>query len=104
MTPIEFFETVTLVNVREFHARTGDYRLATNAFLSFDAFLGILHLHLREAKHPYVANRAKDSQFKAALADRYLSLKLIRDTAYSLKHGQLETRPRLVFDARQMVS
>jgi hypothetical protein len=85
---------VAAVNARLAIASPGDLRLAVNAIMTLDAFFGILHAAL--FKLGSVKEQA-DDKWKEELARADKTYRLLRDSAYALKHGELDSRkPRLV--------
>ena len=101
--PRYFFETVLMPNWDELKGSPGDERCATNAILTADAFFGILHRHLRDLEHPDAGG--SDSAFREDVAERVRAYRIVRDTAYALKHGILDDHrktPRLVRRAEQV--
>jgi hypothetical protein len=80
-------------------------RLAINAFLTADAFFGILHAELRSKNEAAVADLAKDDEYRDDLAGRSRNYRILRDVAFSIKHGELKRKkplqPRLVKNVRQ---
>jgi hypothetical protein len=72
----------------------GDVRLAINAIMTLDGFFGMLHAALYQTGA--VLERS-DDQWKEKLAQQNERYRLLRDSAYMLKHGRLDDRkPRFV--------
>lgn len=100
MTPRQFFDAVCRPNVSALVEIHDDVRLAVNAILSLDAAVGILYVSLKEAG---ASVPSKDFVFRNEVATQVRKYDLLRDTAFSLKHGTLDGRaPRLVSRHSQM--
>src|SRR5258708_16028620 len=94
MNPREFFDQIAAENARMAVARPGDVRLAVNAIMTLDGFFGVLHAALRDAGS---VQEESDDSWKETLARKNDSYRLLRDSAYALKHGNLaHKKPRLV--------
>jgi hypothetical protein len=95
LTPQEFLEEVARPNAQATIDNRGDLRLAVNAIMSLDAFFGILHASLFERG---TISERSDDVWKDQLTQETENYRLVRDTAYSLKHGKLDrgTKARLV--------
>jgi hypothetical protein len=90
MTPQQFYKDVAELNVAEFRRSPNDIRLACNAVMSIDAFLG---LHWA-ATNP---GQRGDDAYKETVARNSECYRAVRDLAYALKHGELTgSSPRLV--------
>ena len=97
MDPKYFLSEVVTPNVVEAHSEPGDMRRACNAILSLDACAGILFQHLRQTSHDVAAAFHDDSSYRDSLADQCVEFRIVRDTAFSLKHGVLTGRkPRII--------
>jgi hypothetical protein len=79
MTAEEFFSTVVVVNTNALMESPSDYRHAVNAILSADAFFGIFSLQHSEP----------DDVIRDRVSEEHETYALLRDTVFSLKHGQL---------------
>jgi len=101
-TLYEYFEDVADTNARAALESPGDLRLAINAIMTLDGFLGTLHSTLNRLRR--VSERS-DDQWKESVAQTCHHYRFLRDTAYALKHGTLDHRkPRLVRHSDQVVS
>lgn len=100
MTPRQFLDSVCHPNVSAACGMHDDIRLAVNAILSLDAAVGILHAKL---KTEGIAVVADDREFRKEVAKTNPKYELLRDTAFSLKHGTLEGKiARLVSHHHQV--
>ncbi len=106
-----FFDTVTRPNITAFIQNDGDYRLAVNAALSLDPAYGIIFEELRENGHQFLGklgcqhSELKDNHFKDHVATLCPEFEVLRDAAYSLKHGKLSARrARMVYSAQDVAS
>jgi len=101
VTPREFFDEIAEPNAQLAVANRGDLRLAINAMMTLDAFVGILHAALSETGRVTENN---DAKWKEALAMQSPDYELLRDTAYALKHGQLDPKRkrRIVYRPQQL--
>ncbi len=104
-----FFDTVARPNISAFIQNDGDYRLAVNAALSLDSAYGIIFEELRENGHQFLGNlgcqhkELKDNHFKDHIASLCPEYEILRDVAYSLKHGRLSgRRARMVYSAQDV--
>ncbi|MCV0385865.1 MAG: hypothetical protein K5821_05460 [Nitrobacter sp.] len=89
---------VVTPNVAALADDRGNIRLAINAVLALDTFVGILWLRSR-------AGSGDDGHLRDALANESESYRLVRDAAFALKHGELlGKKPRLVRRADQVVA
>src|SRR5262245_45612822 len=62
--------------------------------MTLDALFGILHATLYDA---HIVSEPDDGQWKEKLAEQSADYRLLRDTAFALKHGKLDgRRPRVV--------
>jgi hypothetical protein len=86
MTPRQYFDEVAEENARLAIADRGDLRRSINAILTLDALFGILHAALYKAG---VVSEPNDDGWKEQKAQQSAEYRLLRDTAYALKHGQL---------------
>ena len=95
MTPRQFFDEVAEPNACSAIAARGDLRHAINAVMTLDALFGILHAALHDAG---IVSRRRDDDWKEELAGQSDDYRLLRDLAYTLKHGQLNlgNKPRIV--------
>lgn len=102
MTEIaEYFEEVAAENAKMAVERPGDRRLAINAIMTLDGFFGTLHATLLKQGQ---VSQQNDDEWKEALACMNTSYRLLRDTAFALKHGELTRKaPRLVRRSEQVV-
>jgi hypothetical protein len=90
----KYFEQVAGENAKQAIERPGDLRLAINAILTLDGFIGSAHAWLFEAG---VVKEKSDDRWKETLAEGSKSYRVLRDAAYALKHGNLtHSKPRLV--------
>ncbi|EHH08189.1 hypothetical protein ATCR1_04604 [Agrobacterium tumefaciens CCNWGS0286] len=106
-----FFDTVTRPNITAFIQNDEDYRLAVNAALSLDSAYGIIFEELREKNHSFLGKldckqrELKDNHFKDHVAALCREFEILRDVAYSLKHGKLSARrARMVYSAQDVSS
>ncbi len=98
----EYFEEVSVANATAALNEPGDRRLAINAIMTLDGFLGSLHSELFKAR---VVTENSDEAWKQTLAKGCRHYQLLRDTAYALKHGNLtRPKPRLVRDPDKVVA
>jgi hypothetical protein len=103
MTPQYFLQTVVRPNVAEFGAADWDERLAVNAILTLDAFFGVLYAALKAKSDPSVAKFERDGDYRDQLADTWPAYRVLRDTAFSIKHGELTGKmPRQVSRIEQV--
>ena len=95
MTPRQFFDEVAEPNAHSAMAARGDLRQAINAAMTLDALFGILHAELHRAG---IVTLRRDDDWKEELAGQSSDYRLLRDLAYTLKHGQLNlgNKPRIV--------
>lgn len=105
MHPRLFFDQVVRPNVGELLGQER-LRAAINSILSLDAFYGVLFAHLRVNGHPRVAALASDDKFKDEIAAASNAFRVVRDAAFSVKHGELDrpkpNQPRLVLRAADL--
>ena len=88
----QYFEEVAGINAKAAIERPGDRRLAINAIMTLDGFFGTLHTF----KLGIVPEKS-DDKWKETLARDCHHYRVLRDTAYALKHGTLDhPKPRLV--------
>ncbi len=101
-TLTEYFEEVADANAKAALESPGDLRLAINAIMTLDGFLGTLHSELvRQAR----VKQKSDDQWKESLAQTSQHYRVLRDMAYALKHGTLtHKKPRMVRHSDQVVS
>ena len=98
----EYFNQVAAENARAAIDHPGDLRLAINAIMTLDGFFGTLHVELYEAG---LVTEPVDDQWKEKLAGDNKHYRLLRDSAYALKHGRLDNRkPRLVRRPEQIMT
>jgi hypothetical protein len=103
LTPRVFFESVVKPNADELSKHHNDIRLAINAIVTADALFGILYAELRSKNRSAVANFADDDRYRDDLASRSRDYRILRDVAFSIKHGELRRKkPRLVKNVRQI--
>jgi len=102
MTPRNFFDDVAENNARLAIAARHDLRLAINAFMTLDAFFGILHATLYETGVAEVPR--EDDKWKGQFAQQSIEYRLLRDAAFALKHGNLSRSPRLVSRPKQLLA
>jgi hypothetical protein len=101
-TPSDFLDKVVTTNVVRLGENRGDMICAVNALLTLDAFAGILFAHLTKADCSPSKN---DAEFRDLLSGECHEYRIVRDTAFALKHGELtRKKPRLVERADQVVS
>jgi hypothetical protein len=94
VTPREYFDQVAEKNALTAMECPGDVRLAINAIMTLDGFFGMLHAALYQTR---TIMERSDDQWKEKLAQQNERYRLLRDSAYTLKHGRLDDRkPRLV--------
>lgn len=90
MTPKSFLETVVFPNIEDFHNNFSSLRHAHNAISALDALAAHLYCWA-VANSPNVVSSAKgDSGYRAELAERNSSFKLLRDIAKAQKHVHLK--------------
>ncbi|MDP4026984.1 hypothetical protein Q8W71_30810 [Methylobacterium sp. NEAU 140] len=93
MTPAVFLADVVHPNMVATFDKADDMRAIVNAVLTLDALVGMIHAHARMAGQTEIAAFKDDDAYREALAGISPSYRLLRDTAASLKHGEL-TRSR----------
>jgi hypothetical protein len=93
VTPREFFDQVAEPNAGLAIANPGDLRRAINAIVTLDALFGILHAALHDGG---IVSEPRDDKFKDELANQCADYRLLRDTAYALKHGKLDGRKQRI--------
>jgi hypothetical protein len=94
VTPREYLDQVAEQNALSAMKCPGDVRLAINAIMTLYGFFGMLHAALHRTGT--ILERS-DDQWKEKLAQQNEHYRLLRDSAYMLKHGRLDDRkPRLV--------
>jgi hypothetical protein len=92
MKPEDFLDNIVTTNVVHLSQNRGDMRCAVNALLTSRRVRGDLVCALDQAKHPSKG----DIEFRDLLSDECLSFRIVRDTAFALKHGELTAKkPRL---------
>jgi hypothetical protein len=97
----DYFEEVADANAKAAIARPGDRRLAINAIMTLDGFFGTLHTELFELG---IVPEKLDADWKETLGSDCQYYRVLRDTAYALKHGTLKyKKPRLVRRSDQLV-
>jgi hypothetical protein len=101
MTPVQFLDNVVTRNVVHLGEVRGSYRRAVNALLSLDAFPGILFAHLRDLNFAPTSN---DFEFRDLLAREGYDVKIVRNAAFAIKHGELTGKSaRLVRKANHVI-
>jgi hypothetical protein len=98
MEPRDFIEQVVDANLYELRSNPGCMRSAVNAILVVDAAAGII---------AYVENlgsfsRDQDTKVRNELSSVAPAFQLVRDAAFSLKHGFLSGSERTVSDIKQL--
>ena len=101
MTPETFIAEVAQPNMGAALTDPGDIRAIVNAILALDALAGIIHAHGKAAGRPEIAAHEGDDDYREELSKISLSYRVLRDSAASLKHGELLHRrtkrlPRLL--------
>jgi hypothetical protein len=92
--PRQFFDEVADRNARLAIGSPGDLCHAINAIMTLDALFGILHAALHDEGF---VSEPRDDQWKDDLANQSAEYRLLRDTAFALKHGKLRgKKPRIV--------
>src|SRR3712207_5041989 len=105
MTPRHFFDNIAELNVNEFLPSFWKERAAVNAILTLDAFFGILFAHLKGISDPTVSQIPDDRRYRDQIASTSVDYQILRDAAFSIKHGELTgTKARLVSRADQVGS
>jgi hypothetical protein len=101
MTPEDFLDKVVTENVVRLCDNRGSLRHAVNALFVLDAFAGILFASVKGTDH---APCTTDAEFREILARECSEFCIVRDAAFSLKHGELSRgrTPRLVRKAAQV--
>jgi hypothetical protein len=104
MTPRMFFDEVVQPNMVDALGNPDDPRATANAILTMDALSGITFWYLH-AKGDVSATKhgSNDSAYKADLANASEAFRVLRDAAFSLKHGKLTSGNRLMDDAGDMI-
>jgi len=85
LTAQSFFDIVVIPNQATLIGNPGDLRHAVNVIASLDDFVGILAHELLKAGKITL----KEEKFRDFLASQSSPYRLLRDMAYSLKHGEL---------------
>ncbi|MBR0733488.1 hypothetical protein JQ595_32555 [Bradyrhizobium japonicum] len=98
MTPADIFNNVAAPNVAAQGGDVGDIRLAVNAILSLDALMGVIHAD----RYRRGLETGDDIVFRNKLAAQHFEIRLVRDAAFALKHGELRPAARLVQRAEQI--
>ena len=93
MTPAAFLAEAAHPNMVATFDRADDMRATVNAILTLDALVGIIHAHAEAAGRSEIMACKDDDHYREMLAGVSPSYRLLRDTAASLKHGELK-RPR----------
>jgi hypothetical protein len=99
LTSRDFHDQILVANIVAQHEQTHSLRHAVNAIASLDYYVGLWSHDLK------ATGRVKldEEPFRGRLAERSLAYRILRDMAYSLKHGELTgTKPRLVKRAEQL--
>ena len=86
VTPRSFYDEICLPNAQVLLNAPGDIRLCVNFIMTIDAFFGVLHAHLYEQGLIAIA---RDDDWKETIAETSDPYRLLRDSAYALKHGRL---------------
>jgi hypothetical protein len=104
MTPRQFFDEVAEPNAQLAIADRSNLRHAVNAIMTLDAVFGILHAALPQATRKREAVPERDNEWKNQLAGENQDYRLLRDTAFTIKHGELTElkKPRLIRRADQV--
>ena len=89
MTPEAFFTEVVHPNVIAAMEQPDSRRAAVNAIATLDALAGIIHSAHEDTGS---ALDKDDGGYKDRLAEVSQSFRIVRDTAYSTKHGRLKHR------------
>jgi hypothetical protein len=98
----EYLEEVAAENARQSIANPSDRRLAVNAIMTLDGFFGSLHADLRSNG---LVEDERDDTWKESIAIANKMYRVLRDSAYALKHGQLTgSKPRLVRRHNQILT
>jgi hypothetical protein len=98
----QYFEEVAGANAKAAIENPGDRRLAINAIMTLDGFFGTLHTELFKLG---AAPDKSDDKWKETLGRGCHHYRVLRDTAYALKHGTLDhQKPRLVRRSDQVVT
>ena len=104
MTPKSFLETVVAPNIEDFHNNFSSLRHAHNAISALDALAAHLY-YWAVANSPNVVSSAiGDTGYRAELAERNNSFKLLRDIAKAQKHVHLKYHNPQVKRADQVTS
>ncbi len=94
-----FYDVVVVPNVDAQHQDTSSYRHAFNAIASLDDYVGIWALELLRSRK----TSSKEEAFRDFVASRCEEYRILRDMAYSLKHGELTGgKARLVKEAERL--
>lgn len=93
MTPMLFLQNVARPNLQELRDNPESFRHACNAVASADALMAHMYQWLKANNPPAVADYADDTAYRAYLAQRHDELRLLRDMAKVLKHGELVRNP-----------
>jgi len=103
MKPQQFLTDVVEPNAIDAMKNPQSVRAAANAILTMDALMGICFWHLHAIGDPTATkHKNNDSAFKDELASCN-AVRVLRDAAFSLKHGKLTgPKPRVMDDAKQM--
>ncbi|TNC16421.1 hypothetical protein FF100_04025 [Methylobacterium terricola] len=97
MTPCEFLEEVAHPNMVQALEEPDSKLRIINAIMSLDALAGIIYTYGSSIKDPAISAFKSDTKFRDNLAEISHSFKVLRDTAFSIKHGELtHDKPRLV--------
>jgi len=98
--PSEFLAEVVAVNSAALSQMPDDVRLGVNAILTADAFFGIL---FDQQQSGGKSTHTKDDQYRDSVASRSECYRVLRDTAFAIKHGELKGKKvRLVRTAGQV--
>jgi hypothetical protein len=80
----QYFDEVAGANAKAAIQDPGDRRLTINAIMTLDGFFGTLHTELFKAG---LVTDKTDDNWKETLARECRHYRVLRDTAYALKHA-----------------
>ena len=92
MTPREFLEEVAHPNMVQALEEPDSKLRIINAIMTLDALAGIIYTDGVAASDKYYCNFKGDDEFRDTLAGVSHSFKVLRDTAASIKHGELKSK------------
>jgi hypothetical protein len=99
---LDYFNEVAAANAKAAIEQPGSRRQAINTILTLDGFFGTLHSELFKIG---LVTEKTDDVWKETLASGCHHYRVLRDTAYSLKHGSLtHPKSRLVRRSDQVLS